>query len=34
MPLFGAENNLLELAEKNMENLKEAGGSLFRICSG
>ena len=25
MPLFGAENNLLELAEKNMENLKEAG---------
>ena len=25
MPLFGAENNLLELAEKNMENLKESG---------
>jgi len=25
MPLFGAENNLLELAAKNMENLKEAG---------
>ena len=25
MPLFGAENNLLELTEKNMENLKEAG---------
>ncbi|MEA2021446.1 MAG: hypothetical protein U9N08_03105 [Candidatus Caldatribacteriota bacterium] len=25
MPLFGAENNLSELATKNMENLKEAG---------
>ena len=25
MPLFGAENNLLEIAEKNMEILKEAG---------
>ena len=25
MPLFGEENNLSELASKNMENLKEAG---------
>jgi hypothetical protein len=25
MPLFGAENNLSEIAAKNMENLKEAG---------
>ena len=25
MPLFGAENNLLEIVAENMENLKEAG---------
>jgi len=25
MPLFGEENNLSEIAAKNMENLKEAG---------
>ena len=30
MPLFGAENNLLELAEKNMENLKEAGAVFLK----